>query len=80
MNLNQAIIRKSLKRVDSDCFFIGVLDFAVLNNVSFLFCSTPIAVQKASQLRQIKFAFRIPAFSLFCNPTFKKTVVTPTNR
>ena len=26
MNLSQAIIKKSLKRVDSDCVFFGVLD------------------------------------------------------
>ena len=28
MNLSQAIIKKSLKRVDFDCFFVGVLDFS----------------------------------------------------
>ena len=27
VNLDQAIIKKSLKRVDSDRFFVGVLDF-----------------------------------------------------
>ena len=27
VNLNHAIIKKSLKRVDSNCFSVGVLDF-----------------------------------------------------
>ena len=28
VNLSQAFMQKSLKRVDSDCFFVGVLDFS----------------------------------------------------
>ena len=29
MNLSQAIIKKSLKHVDSDCVSFGVLDFSI---------------------------------------------------
>ena len=28
MNLSHPVIKKSLKRVDSDCFSVGVLDFS----------------------------------------------------
>ena len=36
MNLSHAIIKKSLKRLDSDCFSVGVLYFSLFKINNFL--------------------------------------------